>query len=111
MSEVPIACSLSQGELADRVDEWQEFFALHVDAAHHEDNVLRLRLRDGDRDGDDVALLAAVSLAAREKACCPFFSFAVDVEVTERWLRVTVPDGAGEVLDEFAGLLPATLRQ
>ena len=100
MTRVPIACSLTEALAADRVREWQAFVADRVDSASREAAQVRLRLRPGEQ-----AIVAAADLAGREKACCPFFSFALDIEADGIWLRITVPGEAGGVLDDFASLL------
>ncbi|HVA05804.1 MAG TPA: hypothetical protein VNG12_03585 [Acidimicrobiales bacterium] len=99
--EVPIACTLGASELPDRLAEWQAFFGDHVEGSEPvSEQRLRLRLRDS-----DAALLAAASLSRREKACCAFFEFSVELGVHERWLVVSVPPGAEETLSSFAAML------
>ena len=56
-------------------------------------------------------LLAAADLAQREKACCGFFRFAVELEVDSRRLRVEVPADAVGVLDDFFGADPSEREQ
>jgi hypothetical protein len=51
-------------------------------------------------------LEAAVDLARREKACCAFFEFAIEVEEDASWLSVTVPPDAADALEDLASLLP-----
>jgi hypothetical protein len=104
MTRVPIACSLTEALAGDRVREWQAFVADHVDSASRDAAEVRLRLRPGKQ-----TLVTAIDLAAREKACCPFFSFALDIEADGSWLRITVPEDASAVLDDFAGLLLGSL--
>jgi len=50
-------------------------------------------------------LSAAASLGAREKACCPFFDVAVEIEPDRRVLRLSVPDDADAALAGFVSLL------
>jgi len=50
-------------------------------------------------------LATAASLGTREKACCPFFDVAVELEADRRVLRLSVPDDAHEALAGFVGLL------
>ncbi len=104
--KVPIACSLEAGQAENRIDEWRMFLAESVTAAAKDGESLRLRLASSDR-----ALLDAVDLAAREKACCGFFSFSIEVDANTQTLEVRVPDDAAAVLDEFAGLLPPEMRR
>jgi hypothetical protein len=98
--KVPIACSLTVHDATDRVAEWRAFLGTFVDESTREPQGLRLRLQPGDE-----ALLAAVDLSAREKECCAFFSFTIDIEPDARWLRVEVPEDADAVLADFAALL------
>lgn len=49
-------------------------------------------------------LAAVVALAQREKACCPFFGFAIEIAADSLALQVTVPPDAVALLDSFAQL-------
>jgi hypothetical protein len=51
------------------------------------------------------ALVAAASLAQREKQCCPFFDVHIDIEADGRTLVLSVPDGAEEALASFVAVL------
>jgi hypothetical protein len=99
-AEVPIACTLEAGRLPERVAEWRAFAGRSVRQIEREAHAARLRLADG----DDV-LVAAASLAQREKECCAFFDFALLLEPEARWLRITVPVQADEVLAGFLEML------
>jgi hypothetical protein len=97
---------LNAEDANDRIAEWRKLFASEVADGVANGSVARLRLRSG----DDV-LLRVVDLAEREQACCPFFRFKVELLAGVRWLQVSVPDDAGDVLGEFISLLggpPAT---
>ena len=95
-----IACSLDAGSMSQRVDEWRAFVATSVSAVEATRTSVRMTL-----DDSDTALSAAASLGAREKACCPFFDVAVELEADRRVLRLSVPDDAHEALAGFVGLL------
>lgn len=97
---VPIACTLHAGALDERVEEWRALVATSVVAVESDATSVRLLLTDS-----EAALLAAVSLGAREKACCPFFDVAIEIQPGSRVLRLSVPDGAQEVLASFAEML------
>jgi hypothetical protein len=56
------------------------------------------------------AVSEAADLAQREKACCSFFEFSLELEATGWWLVVRVPPEAAPVLAEFASLVPDALR-
>lgn len=96
----PIACSLGADALGERLDEWRALVATHVASVDARATSVRLVL-----DDSDAALLAAASLGAREKECCPFFDVAIEFEPTRRSLRLAVPAGAEPVLGEFVSLL------
>jgi hypothetical protein len=100
--KVPIACSLAVDDSEERIREWRTFLRDSVVSAERRGYVLRLGLEKSDH-----VLLTAVDLASREKACCPFFEFSVEIEPTARTFRVEVPPDAGQVLDDLAALLPS----
>jgi hypothetical protein len=97
VTDVPIACTLTADGVVERVGEWREFLASMVQTIEATPTRAVLRLIDDDR-----ALLAAVSLAEREKACCAFFEFSFAVAGSGTDLHMAVPAEAEEVL---AGLL------
>jgi len=92
----PIACSLDANSLSDRLGEWRSLVATSVSSTELDANSVRFALHDSDD-----ALLAAASLGAREKECCPFLDVAVELEPTRRVLRLSVPVGAEAVLADF----------
>ncbi len=101
---IPLACTLSADAATGRVEEWRGFLAssvVHVERTS--DRQLRLRL-----DDSTTALTTAVDLAQREKACCEFFEFSLELEVTSRWLVVRVPSEASDLLTQLATLIPAS---
>ena len=103
MMQVPIACTLTAGEAADRAEEWRLFFATSIESADMSpDGNLRLQLKS-----DPEVLPAAVDLAQREIECCAFFDFSVAIQSDTCWLVMGVPPDALEILHHFARLLPA----
>jgi hypothetical protein len=97
--QVPIACSLTEEGLVDRVDEWRQLLTTAVATVDAGDTSARLLLRDG----DDV-LVRAVDLAEREKACCAFFEFGLALDAGGRWLTVAVPEDAAPILRDLLSL-------
>jgi hypothetical protein len=95
---VPIACSLSAADAHDQVDEWR---ALLATAATETWRVspTRLQFRLGE---DPTRVGEIVSLARREKACCPFFDFSLMIEPDAVSLVIVVPEDGIPVLDSFA---------
>lgn len=99
--DVPIACSLAAPAARSQLDEWRALLATASVAAERVSPArLSLRLRD---DLDQVGTV--ISLAQREKACCPFFDFTIEIEADRVTLHISVPADAAGILDSFsAGL-------
>jgi hypothetical protein len=99
----PIACSLDATELRTQLDEWRSALGSAVTSVERVDaTVARMQLRP---DYDDVSTL--IGLARREVACCPFFRFAVEIDVAGATLVASVPPEAATVLDSFIDLARA----
>ena len=95
---IPIACTLTSEAATDRVSEWQRFLANSTNAVERaNDRRLRLRLNASAK-----ILADAVDLARREKVCCPFFEFSIEIEEESSWLTIEVPRDATKVLADFA---------
>jgi hypothetical protein len=98
--KVPIACTLTSEDAADRVEEWRSALlttVTRIDRPVPTRAALRLV-------GKPAELATLVNLAQREKACCEFFGFAFEVASDAVTLVVSVPDDAVEVLDTFTAL-------
>jgi heme-degrading monooxygenase HmoA len=97
---IPIACSLSAADAHDQLDEWRALLGSEaVETRRVSPTELLFRLR-----ADLARLEEIVRLAQREKACCPFFDFALRIEPDGVRLVVSVPEDGAPVLDAFAGL-------
>jgi hypothetical protein len=96
--KVPIACSLSATAARSQVEEWRDVIAATV-ASVVLVTPTELQLRIASEFDSVDALLR---LAQREKACCPFFDFALLIEADALVLRVTVPADAAPILAEFS---------
>ncbi|MGH8979849.1 MAG: hypothetical protein ACRDWE_02350, partial [Acidimicrobiales bacterium] len=94
MERVPIACTLSASDGTNRIEEWRQFVARDVVGAERIDNSVRFALRDSDE-----AVLHCVDLSRREKACCRFFDFRLELLSDGVWLEVGAPEDAGGILD------------
>lgn len=94
MTEIPIACTLSAADMTTRGDEWRRFFATNVFEVVRCESSVRLRLKGG----DDV-ILSTVDLARREKACCAFFEFRLELLADDVWFEIGAPAEAAAVLD------------
>jgi hypothetical protein len=98
---IPIACNLNEQAASDRREEWRAALQSSVRATSRTaPGRVDLRLADG-----PVAAGRLVDLARREKACCEFFTFAVEIDTEGATMVVQVPDDAAGVLDDFIGLL------
>jgi hypothetical protein len=96
--EIPIACTLEPADARAQGDEWRELLArLIVRVERVAADNLKLWLKD---DVDELPRL--VALAQREKACCPFFNFSLEVEAGAVAFVVEVPPDAASLLDGFA---------
>jgi hypothetical protein len=95
--EIPIACTLDPDDARSQLGEWQEMLRVVVaDTERTAPGRLELRLVP------DADMISLIDLAQREVACCPFFSFAVEIHADHLVLAVEVPDDAVEILDQLA---------
>jgi hypothetical protein len=88
-----IACDMTDAsDTADeRMAEYDRLFTQALAGRDRTDGGVRLRFRA------DEGLEAWVrDLAAREKACCPFYNFTVSTTGGEVWLHISLVDGVGE---------------
>jgi hypothetical protein len=104
MSEPPIACSLSPGELADRKEEWTALRNGAREVTSIPEGV-RLRLAEG------ASATIVADLVARELACCPFFDFSLHVSRDGVVLEVRAPEAARAIVDELLGDGPRARRR
>ncbi len=96
--EVPVACSLTETGARAQVEEWRRLIATSASATDWvSPTELALHLH-----GDLASLAAITRLAQREKACCPFFGFTLQIEADSVALHVRVPEDATSLLHEFA---------
>lgn len=96
----PIACTLTTDDRLSRREEWRTcVMTMVVELKRPNDRQLRMRL------APSVEVLAAVvTLAQREKQCCAFFAFDLEILGDALWLVISVPAEAVDVLNEFASL-------
>ena len=99
MTKVPISCTLTAADASQRVGEWQVALSQWVDICEQDGSTATLALRSGTN-----ALLAAVDLAEREKACCPFFSFSIAIKDGSARLHIGVPAEATSLLTGLLSL-------
>jgi MerR family transcriptional regulator, copper efflux regulator len=94
LRSLPLACSLSAHDTTARVEEWRGLLNGRVVETVRAERAVRLRLQDGDD-----AVLVAIDLARREKACCAFFEFRLVLLPEAVWLEIDAPDEAAPILD------------
>lgn len=110
MTQPPIACDMTNAPDTgpERMAEYRRLFAETFVGRERTSAGIRFRLRAGQGIEDWVR-----DLAAREKACCPFFDFNVTTDGDEvRWeVSVVDDDLARAVLDEFYALPVASQHE
>jgi hypothetical protein len=94
-SWAPDACTLQSAEQPLRVAEFDQFFA---EAVRTVDRLSPTLLRMDLAPSAEIAAQAA-SLAARETACCGFFTFTLVASAGTLLLDVSTPAGYVDVLD------------
>jgi hypothetical protein len=108
MDTVPIACDLTNAPDTpeERLAEYRWLFThALVGRERTPDGGVRFRFRADDGVEDRIR-----ELAAREKACCAFFDFAIAVDGNEVQWDATVVDASADhdaaraILDEFYAL-------
>lgn len=94
---VPIICNLNAGAAHRQVDQWHDLLSRASTGTERlAATEVSVRLVD---DPDLVA--SVIALSRREKACCPFFDFALRIETEALTLHVGVPDDAVSLLDDL----------
>ena len=99
-SPIPIACDMTDAPdtAEERMAEYGRLFAQALAGREWTDEGVRLRLR-----ADDGIEAWVRDLAVREKACCPFFDFAVSTVSGEVWWDISVVANVAD--DELARTL------
>lgn len=99
----PDACTLPTAERPVRTAEFEQLFADAVtDVEHRAPGDLRLVLR-----ATEEYAARAARLAARETACCSFFTFTLILGAGTAELGVTTEPGHERVLDALASVARA----
>ena len=106
-TDIPIVCTAPADTAPEGIAEYQRVFAEAL--VDREKTVEGIRFRFRDSDGVEARVR---DLAAREKACCAFFTFTITRAGGEVLWDATVIDDpiARSVLDEFYAL-PDTIAQ
>jgi tRNA A37 methylthiotransferase MiaB len=95
---IPLACSLSAEDQADRRVEFAEVAGRVVSREPTERGV-RLRFRGAPGFAEQLA-----DLARREKECCPFFDFRISSIDDEVLLEVGAPPDARPIVEALFAL-------
>lgn len=104
-ADVPVACTLGAGEMATRLDEWNELLADRhelLKGVTHRDALDGGGLRLVFGPNTDVAEIAR--LATAEQGCCRFFDFALTIDSRGVALEVRAPDDAEPVVAALFGV-------
>lgn len=98
MTEIPVACSLTDAPMLERERTVLADFGGHVIGVESrgEGYVVEIRRTDG-------ALAAATSLISVERICCPFLKFQLTVEPGGGPMRLTMsgPPGTREMIEPW----------
>ena len=97
-TKIPIACSLTDGELQQRRKDYLDKVAAHLTGSDELENGFSFRFRLGPGFLQDLAEVIDL-----ERQCCPFLTFrtilgAGDTSVV---LELTGPDGTKEMVREL----------
>lgn len=99
MNDEPILCTLPADGLRERLVEIADLNAGALVASHRDGRTLTLTYR---RD----AVAAVETMVAKERECCAFLTFRIDVRADRVDLHIAAPEGAGEgakeLLNRFA---------
>ena len=106
MTELPVACCLSAGELKQREREISALFTDALTDARLEHRRLQLRFGPGPE-----VLRRVEALAAAERRCCAFLSFAVTGGEQSPELAIDAPAGAEDTLAGFAAVAREALQR
>jgi hypothetical protein len=83
--KVTIACSLAPSEAKAQLGQWQQLRRIFEGVERASPHQVELGLLP------EADLTSVVGLAQKEKACCPFFTFSVEIEATR--LALELADG------------------
>jgi hypothetical protein len=95
--EIPIACRLEDTAARGQIEEWGGLLGHPgMEASRVSPTEVAVRVDDLDQ------LPALIGLARREKACCPFFDFGLEIGAEVVTLTISAPREAASILDLFA---------
>lgn len=92
-----IACTLGEGELRGRVDDWRTMLAGATTRTFTDDGGVRISF------GPSVDIPALASLVAAEQQCCAFYTFSITISPDGVALDVRAPAGAEAMVQALFG--------
>lgn len=96
-SSPQVACTLGEEDIPDRAASFSKLFKrAFIDGERLEGSAARWRFRATPDVFEEV-----LALAGQERACCPFFSFEIEVHGEEIWWDTSAPEEAALVLEAF----------
>jgi len=95
--EIPLACTLSQQEQMTRSTELNDLFK-HVQQTKELPNGYALCF-----PGSDTWVNTLLQFITYERACCPFFTFALTFEPEQGpiWLHLRGPEGVKAIIENM----------
>lgn len=95
--DIPLACTLTDSEQKKRNTELQELFK-HVQQTNELEDGYALRF-----PGDNTWANTLVQFITYERACCPFFTFALIFEPQQGsiWLHLRGPEGTKAIVENM----------
>ncbi len=93
---IPVACRLDEGDLAERLDQWQ---AMLAQAIRREvvDGGVRLTFPRA------LDVIALTGLVEAEQTCCAWMTFRLTVAIDAVTLEVSGPDDGRELIEAVFG--------
>lgn len=100
----PVACTLTEEELADRPEAVQQILVSHYLGAEERDDGYTFRFQ-----GAGGSVLAVASFVANELQCCSFANYTIDVSppYEETQLTITGPEGTKVLFADLVNRLQA----
>jgi hypothetical protein len=97
VSDLPIACSLSENERVERGEEVSDFFK-GVQQVHELADGYAYRF-----PGNEEWASKILKFIVGERSCCPFFTFELGFEANEGpiWLQICGPEGIKEFMKDW----------
>jgi hypothetical protein len=98
--DIPLACTLTESEQKTRNTELNNLFK-HIQQVNELADGYALRF-----PGDDTWAKTLVQFITYERACCPFFTFALTFEPQQGsiWLQLCGPEGTKAIIENMLNI-------